>query len=64
MSLHPSAPQDQPLAESERAATAEDDAGLIAGLRDEGNRLAATRGILIGTVLGILLWAAILWGLF
>ncbi len=40
---------------------AEDSGGLIVGLRDDGNRLAATRGIMIGTVVGIIIWAAILW---
>ncbi len=39
---------------------AEDSGGLIVGLRDDGNRLAATRGIMIGTVLGIIIWAVIL----
>ncbi len=38
---------------------AEDSGGLIVGLRDDGNRLAATRGIMIGTVVGIIIWAVI-----
>ena len=60
----PRAPQDEPLLESHGDDAADHGGGLIAGLRDEGNRLAATRGVLIGTVLGVVLWAAILWGLF
>ncbi len=36
---------------------------LIAGLHDDGNRLAVVRGIMIGTILGIIVWAVILWGL-
>ena len=38
---------------------AEYSGGLIVGLRDDGNRLAATRGIMIGTVVGIIIWAVI-----
>jgi hypothetical protein len=34
---------------------------MIAGLRDDSNRLAAARGIMIGTVLGIIIWAVIFW---
>lgn len=64
MSLPQSAPHDEPLPESNGEVAADHGGGLIAGLRDDGNRLAATRGVLIGTVLGITLWAAILWGLF
>jgi hypothetical protein len=47
--------------ETQSEAPAEDSMGLIAGLRDDGNRLAAVRGIVIGTVVGIIIWAAILW---
>ncbi len=63
MSLGSSASQDEPLAGSAGEGAADDGEGLIAGLRDEGNRLAAVRGVMIGTVLGIVLWTAILWGL-
>ncbi len=47
--------------ETPSEAPAEDSMGLIAGLRDDSNRLAAARGIMIGMVLGIILWAVILW---
>jgi hypothetical protein len=54
--------QDEPLShETQSKAPAEDSMGLIAGLRDDSNRLAAARGIMIGMVLGIILWAVILW---
>ena len=50
------------LLSSERDSEAPaEDRGLIPGLRDDGNRLAAVRGIVIGTVVGIIIWAAILW---
>ncbi len=54
--------QDELLShETPSEAPAEDSMGLIAGLRDDSNRLAAARGIMIGMVLGIILWAVILW---
>ena len=54
--------QDELLShETQSEAPAEDSMGLIAGLRDDSNRLAAARGIMIGMVLGIILWAVILW---
>ena len=49
--------QDELLSERDSEAPAEDSRGLIAGLRDDGNRLAAVRGILIGAVLGGTIWA-------
>jgi hypothetical protein len=56
--------QDELLShETQSEAPAEGGRGLIAGLHDDGNRLAAVRGIMIGTVLGIIVWAVILWGL-
>jgi hypothetical protein len=56
--------QDELLShETQSEAPAEDSGGLIAGLRDDSNRLAAARGVMIGTVLGIIVWAVILWGL-
>jgi hypothetical protein len=60
MGLQESSTQDEPLS-SERVSEppAEDSGGLIAGLRDDGNRLAAVRGIMIGTVVGIIIWAAL-----
>ena len=64
MTLHQTAPQDAALPDSDSEATAQFDGGLIAGLRDDGNRLSAMRGVVIGTVLGIAIWSAILWGLF
>lgn len=63
MSLGRSAAPDEPLPGSAGESAAGDGGGLIAGLRDEGNRLAAVRGVLLGTLLGIALWSAILWGL-
>jgi len=54
--------QDEPLSNEMDSETPEEDSGgLIAGLRDDGNRNAATRGIMIGTVLGGIIWAVILW---
>ena len=54
--------QDELLShETQSEVPVEDSMGLIAGLRDDSNRLAAARGIMIGTVLGIILWAVILW---
>ncbi len=54
--------QDELLShETQSEAPAEDSMGLIAGLRDDSDRLAAARGIMIGMVLGIILWAVILW---
>ena len=47
--------------ETQSEAPTEGGRGLIAGLRDDSNRLAAARGIMIGTVLGIIVWAVILW---
>jgi hypothetical protein len=47
--------------ETQSDAPAEDSGGLIAGLRDDSNRLAAARGIMVGTVLGGITWAVILW---
>ncbi len=62
MGLQEISTQDEPLSsERDSEAAAEDSGGLIAGLRDGGNRLAAVRGIVIGTVVGIIIWAAILW---
>jgi hypothetical protein len=60
MGLQEISTQDEPLS-SERVseAAAEDSGGLIAGQRDDGNRLAAARGIMIGTVVGIIIWAVI-----
>ena len=46
--------------QSESEAPAEGGRGMIAGLRDDSKRLAATRGIVKGTVLGIIIWAVIL----
>jgi hypothetical protein len=60
--LKPPATQDKLHSyQRESEAPVEDSMGLIAGLRDDSNRLAAARGIMIGTVLGIILWAVILW---
>lgn len=63
MSLRQTAPPDQPLAASAEKHSPNGDGGLIAGLRDEGNRTAAVRGVAIGVVLGTIVWAVILWGL-
>ncbi len=49
--------------ETQSEAPAEDSRGLIAGLRDDSNRVAAARGVMIGTVLGMIVCAVILWGL-
>ena len=57
------APDDTLSNEMDSKSPAEDSRGLIAGLRDDSNRLAAARGIVIGTVFGIIVWAVILWGL-
>ena len=55
---------DEPLSNEMDSDTPEQvSEGLIAGLRDDSNRLAAARGVLIGTGLGIFAWAVILWGL-
>ncbi len=61
MSLVERTPNQDELLSSERVseAPAEDSGGLIAGLRDDGNKLAAARGIMIGTVVGIIIWAVI-----
>ncbi len=61
MGLHKSSTQDELFSERESESPAEDNRGVIAGLRDDSNRLAATRGIMIGTVLGGITWAVILW---
>ncbi len=47
--------------ETQSEAPAEGGSGLIAGLRDDSNRLAAARGMMIGAVLGGITWALILW---
>ncbi len=60
--LKPPATQDELHSyQRESEAPAEGGRGMIAGLRDDSNRLAAARGIMIGTVLGIIIWAVILW---
>ncbi len=60
MGLQEISTQDEPLSsERDNEAAAEDSGGLIAGLSDDGNKLAATRGIMIGTVVGIIIWAVI-----
>jgi hypothetical protein len=62
MSLQEISTQDEPLShETQSKAPAEDSKGLIAGLHDDGNRLAAVRGIMIGAVLGGTIWAVVLW---
>ncbi len=63
MSLAEQTPtQDELLShETQSEAPAEGGRGLIAGLRDDSNRLAAARGIMIGTVLGSIVWAVIFW---
>jgi hypothetical protein len=47
--------------ETQSEAPAEGGRGLIAGLRDDSNSLAAARGMMIGVVLGGITWAVILW---
>ena len=42
-------------------APAKDSRGIIAGLRDDSNRLAAARGVMLGTALGSIICAVILW---
>ncbi len=63
MSLAEQTPtQDELLShETQSEAPAEGGRGLIAGLRDDSNRLAAARGIVMGTVLGSIVWAVIFW---
>ncbi len=63
MGLVERTPNQDELLSSERVseAPAEDSGGLIAGLRDDGNKLAAARGIMIGTVVGSIIWAVIFW---
>jgi hypothetical protein len=60
MGRQESSTQDEMVSfERDSETPAEDSGGLIVGLRDDGNRLAATRGIMIGTVVGIIIWAVI-----
>jgi hypothetical protein len=42
-------------------APVKDSRGLIVGLRDDSNRLAAVRGVMWGAILGGITWAVILW---
>ena len=49
--------------ETQSEAPVEGGRELIAGLRDDSNRLAAARGIMIGTVLGGIICAVVLWAL-
>ncbi len=60
MGLQESSNQDEMVSfERDSETPAEDSGGLIVGLSDDGNRLAAVRGIVIGTVVGIIIWAVI-----
>ncbi len=60
--LKPPATQDELHSyQRESEAPAEAGRGMIAGLRDDSNRLAAARGIMIGTVLGIIICGVIFW---
>ncbi len=60
MGLQESSNQDEMVSfERDSETPAEDSGELIVGLRDDGNRLAATKGIMIGTVVGIIIWAVI-----
>jgi hypothetical protein len=60
MGLQEISTQDEPLSSERVSETpAEDSGGLIAGLSDDGNKLDAVRGIMIGTVVGIMIWAVI-----
>ena len=62
MGLHKSSTQDDLVSyERDSEAPAEESWGLIAGLRDDGNRLAAARGVALGAVLGGIICAVVLW---
>ena len=62
MGLHKSSTQDELVScEGDSEAPAEDSRGIIAGLRDDSNRLAAARGVALGTVLGGIICATVLW---
>ena len=47
--------------ERQSEAPAEDSGGIIAERRDDSNMLAAARGVMLGTVLGSIICAVILW---
>ncbi len=62
MGLHKNSTQDEPVSyERDSEAPAEESRGLIAGPRDDSNRLAAARGVALGTVLGGIICALVLW---
>ncbi len=62
MGLHKSSTQDELVSyERDSEAPVEDSRGLIAGLRDDSNRLAAARGVALGAVLGGIICALVLW---
>ena len=62
MGLHKNSTQDELVSyERDSEAPAEYSRGIIAGLRDDSNRLAAARGVALGTVLGGIICALVLW---